>query len=297
MEDLMTHLKIALMLTTLLAQSAFAVCENWTSKKSGTLDRKIISEASGLTASRLKKDKLIWSNDSGGRAELYATGVEGKIERTVALSGFSNSDYEAVASGPCSTNKAESCLYVGDIGDGIGWRSKFKVGIFKENDFWTSTSIRPEKVIEYSKGPSNSEAMVVTNDGKMIIFSKDSSGITEVFELTQAGKISSLGEVNLNNIMDGVRGKGPRVTDASLSSDGKKVLLLTYGDIAEISTELILKPGRGQWRKGVDYNVVKGPDFPQQETITYLTDSSFIVSTESPDGEAPEVRLYSCAKR
>ena len=293
----MTHFKTAIIAIALISNSAFAVCQNWSSKKAGTLDRRIISEASGLTASQIKKGKLIWSNDSGGRAELYATNIAGKVERTVALNGFSNSDYEAVASGPCVSKKSDSCIYVGDIGDGIGWRSKFKIGIFKESDFWASTSIRPEKVIEYSNGPDNSEAMVVTADGKMIIFSKDSSGVMEVFQLTSAGKMTSLGEVNLNNIMDGARGKGPRVTDASLSADGKKVLLLTYGDIAEISTELLMKPSRKEWRKGVDYNVVKGPGFPQQETITYVTDSSFVVSTESPDGDAPEVRLYSCAKR
>lgn len=293
----MTHIKTAIIAAIFITNSAFAVCQNWTSKKAGALDRRIISEASGLTASRMKKDKLIWSNDSGGRSELYVTGLTGKVERTVALSGFSNSDFEAVASGPCISKKSESCIYVGDIGDGIGWRSRFKVGVFKESDFWNSTSISPERVLEYSNGPDNSEAMIVTADGKIILFSKDSSGITEIFQLTSAGKMTNLGEVDLNKIMEGARGKGPRITDASLSSDGKKVLLLTYGDIAEVSTDLLLKPSRNAWKKGVDYNVVKGPGFPQQETITYVTDSSFVVSTESPDGDAPEVRLYSCAKR
>ncbi len=294
----MTHFKTAIIATALISSSAFAVCQNWTSKKAGILDRRVISEASGLTASQMKKDKLIWSNDSGGRSELYATNMAGKVERTVALSGFSNSDYEALASGPCLSKKTDSCIYVGDIGDGIGWRSNFKVGIFKESDFWANTSIRPEKVLEYSNGPDNSEAMIVTKDGKIILFSKDSSGITEVYQMTSSGKMSLLGKVNLNNILDESRGKGPRVTDASLSVDGKKVLLLTYGDIAEISIDLLLKPeSRREWKKGVDYNIVKGPGLPQQETISYTADHSFIVSTESPDGDAPAVLLYSCAKR
>lgn len=295
----MKNMKVALVVSALLAQTtASAVCQQWTSKKNGTLDRRTISEASGLTASRMKADKLIWSNDSGGRAELYATNLSGKVEKTVSLSGFSNSDYEAVASGPCPTKKTDSCLYVGDIGDGIGWRSNFKIGIFSEADFWANTSIRPLKVLEYSNGPDNSEAMVVTNDAKIIVFSKDSSGITEVYSMTAStGRMSLLGEVNLNNILDEARGKGPRVTDASISSDGKRILLLTYGDIAEINSDLLLKPSRKEWRKGVDYNVVKGPGLPQQETITYVNDKSFVVSTESPDGDAPAVMLYSCGGR
>lgn len=289
--------------TVLLVFSAQAnaVCQKWTAKKSGTLNQRIIDEASGLTRSVLKKGMFIWSNDSGGKAELYATGIDGKVTRTVSLNGFPNTDYEAVSNGPCLSNKAEHCVYVGDIGDGIGWRSRFKIGIFKESDFWSKTSISPEKVIEYSypNGAENAEGMVVSSDGKIVIFSKDNSGVTQVYSLSATGLVTRLGEVNLNQVLEGARGKGPRITDASLSADGKKVLLLTYGDIAEINAELLFNPGsRRSWRKGQDYNVIKGPGLPQQETIAYLEgDDSFIVSTESPEGDAPAVYLYTCGKR
>jgi hypothetical protein len=287
----------ALMLTT----QADAVCGKWTAKQSGSLDKRIIDEASGLIASKVKKEKFIWSNDSGGRSELYATGVSGKVERTVSLSGFSNTDFEAIANGPCISKKSENCIYVGDIGDGIGWRSTFKIGIFKENDFWTKTSIKPEKVISFSypKGAENAEGMIVTRDGKITIFSKDSSGITQIYQLTSTERISHLGQVDLNKVLEGSRGKGPRITDASLSADEKRTLLLTYGDIVEVNTNLLLNPqSRRAWQRGTDYTVIKGPGLPQQETISYTeADNSFIVSTESPDGNAPAVLLYSCQSR
>ena len=59
----------------LLQASAEAACTKWTSKKVGTLDTQVIDEASGLTASKTKPGKFIWSNDSGGSSELYATDI------------------------------------------------------------------------------------------------------------------------------------------------------------------------------------------------------------------------------
>jgi hypothetical protein len=283
-----------------LTFNALAICDNWTSKKIGSLETRTISEASGLVASKLEVGKLIWSNDSGGSAALFASGVDGKIIRSVGLKGFSNLDFEALALGPCIENKKESCIYVGDIGDGIGWRSNFKIGVFKEADFWKSTSISPEATINYSypKGDENAEAMFVTADGKIIVLSKNGNGLSQIYHIETNARVTHLGQIDLNQIVEGFRGKGPRITDASLSLDGSKVLLLTYGDVVEVSSSLILKPAaRTTWKKGTDYAVVKGPGLSQQETITYTDDGSFIVSTEIGDGNTADIYSYSCKAR
>jgi hypothetical protein len=290
-------LKTTLVTGMMIASSyTFAVCSSWTSVKVGALDNRIINEASGLTASAIQKDKFIWSNDSGSRAELFATGKDGKIIRTVRVNGLSNNDWEAVSSGPCPSNKAESCLYVGDIGDGIGWTSSFKIGIFKEADFWSMPSISPEKVVGYS-AKMNAEGMIVTPEGKIIIFSKHESGKTQIVLVDSiTGKSASAGTLDLNPLIAGARGKGPRITDASLSPEGDKVLILTYGDILEIHMDVLNRTlSSKEWRKGIDFNVIKGPALPQQETIAYAHSSkAFVVSTESPDGDVPPVLLYSC---
>ena len=281
----------------ILSTHSLAVCSSWTSAKVGSLDKKVIDEASGLITSTLQNDKLIWSNDSGNSAELFATGKDGKIIRTVRLNGMGNEDFEALSIGPCPSNKADSCIYVGDIGDGMGWRSTFQIGIFKESDFWSKTSINPEKTISYSASRTNAEGMIVTPEGKIFIFSKDESGISKILMIDSlTGKLTNPGLIDLNPLMSGARGKGPRITDASLSPDGDKVLILTYGDILEVNMDtLISNLASKQWRKGIDFNVIKGPSLPQQETITYTkSDNDFIVSSESPDGEVPPVLLYSC---
>jgi hypothetical protein len=287
---------------TVLAFSiqSFAVCNKWTSKKIGSLETRTVSEASGLVASKLETGKLIWSNDSGGSASLFSSGADGKISRSVSVKGFSNTDYEALAIGPCPETKNESCIYIGDIGDGIGWRSNFKIGVFKEADFWKSTSISPVAVINYSypKGDENAEGMFVTPDGKIIVLSKNGDGFSQIYQVESSARVTHLGQIDLNQIVPAARGKGPRVTDASLSSDGSKVLLLTYGDIIEVNSQLVTKPqARTAWKKGTDYSVIQGPGLSQQETITYTSPDSFIVSTEIGDGSTADIISYSCEKR
>ena len=281
------------------AQAQAYVCTQWSPVKLGTLQRDTISEASGMVVSNLQKDKFIWTNDSGNSSDLYATDKVGKVVRTVRLNNFSNSDFEALSLGPCPSNRAESCIYVGDIGDGMGWRSSFKIGIFKEKDFFSSTSISPEKVINYSypNGAQNAESMVVTAEGKIHIFSKNESGVTQIYAIDSvSSKISHLGQVSIKGIVADARGKGPRLTDASLSADNKRLLLLTYGDILEVDFDLFVSatPSKS-WRKGIDFNVIKGPAFPQQETITYVNaEGAFAMSTESPNGEAQDIIAYTC---
>lgn len=290
--NLASRLCLAFLVTT---QYSFAICNEWSSKKIGNLDNKIINEASGLVTSALQKGKLIWSNDSGGDSALFATNIDGKFIKMVKLVGFNNTDFEAIASGPCPSNQSDTCLYVGDIGDGIGWRSDFKVGIFKESDFWASSSIKPEQVINFSypSRANNAEAMVVTPEGKILILTK-TEGSSQVFSLDLEGKVTKLAQVELTGIIGKSRGKEPRITDADVSKDGDKVLILTYGDILEVSMASLVGVSSKNWIKGVDFNVVKGPSLPQQETIVYTADESFIVSTESPDSTPPEIHAYTC---
>lgn len=286
-------------LGVLLTASAYgSICSEWTSAKIGTL-QSTVGEASGLIQSALKPTQLIWTNDSGNKAELYATGADGKVTRSVSLSGFSNTDFEALASGPCTLNKADSCIYVGDIGDGIGWRSSFKIGIFKESDFWSKTQIQPEKVIQYSypSRAENAEALVVSHQGIIYVFSKDDGGVSQIYSINSLNsKISHHGGVNFNGMIGNYRGKGPRITDASLSNDNKRLLLLTYTDIVEVDFDLFISAAPSkQWRKGIDFNLIKGPALDQQETITYVdSERSFLVSTENPEGNPQSIMNYTC---
>lgn len=293
----MTFSKVTITAALISASSmALAICPNYTGMKIGQLDRNTISEASGVSASHLQPGKILWSNDSGNSGTIYASTMDGKIGRTVKLENFRNVDMEALAIGPCPSNRADKCIFVGDIGDYIGGRSDFKIGIFKEKDFWASTSISPEKTLTYQASRINAEAMVVLPNGQVLIFTKHESGITQLLVIDSVtGKTSAHAQFDLNPVIKGARGKGPRITDASLSPEGDRILLLTYGDILEVSLKALeMKVAPSQWKKGVDYTLVAGPQLPQQETIAYVNSKEFIVSTESPDGDVPPVIGYSC---
>jgi hypothetical protein len=275
---------------------AQAVCKSWKSSRAGNLDRSKISEASGLTYSKNRPGAYFWVNDSGNSSEIHATQENGTAIKTVSVSGFGNTDWEALATGPCPRNPAESCIYVGDLGDGIGWRSNFKIGVFSETEFWNSSRLTPQATVEFSYpgNADNSEAFIVTPKGEIVILSKDSSGVTEVFTVDLSGRVKMIGGMNLNRIIAPARDKAPRVTDASLSADGKSVLILTYGDILELSLEKLMTASVGV--AGKDHTVIKGPGFSQQETLTYsASGNKFIVSSESPDGDHPTITAYECA--
>ncbi|WP_408098908.1 hypothetical protein ACJVC5_08310 [Peredibacter sp. HCB2-198] len=293
MRNLLMSSVVALTMTS----SAFAICPQWTAKRVGSLDKNMIDEASGLVTSVLQKGKFIWVNDSGAEPVLYATGMDGKVVRKVKMANFPNTDFEAMAMGPCPSNRGESCIYVGDIGSGMGWRSSLKIGIFKEKDFWSFGSIRPEYVIEtkYPNGVNNSEAMVVTPEGQILFLSK-AEGNTQIFVIAPNGRMSLVASVDTTKMLTGTRGKGPLITDAAISPDGDKLLMLSYSDIIEVNLKSLVGITQRQWKPGVDFNVIKGPGLPQQETVTYDGQNSFIISSESEeeaDG-APQIYSYTC---
>lgn len=288
--------RILIALIILGMSEAQAVCKNWTSSRAGNLDRSKISEASGLTYSKNRPGVFFWINDSGNSSEIHATQENGTAVKTVTVSGFRNTDWEALATGPCPRNPAESCIYVGDLGDGIGWRSNFKIGVFSETDFWNSTRLSPQATVDFSYpgNANNSEAFIVTPKGEIIVLSKDSSGVSEIFTVDLSGRVKMVGALNLNRVLAPARDKAPRITDASLSADGKSVLILTYGDILEVSLEKLLTASVGV--AGKDHTVIKGPGFSQQETLSYsAAGNKFLVSTESENGEPTPIMTYECS--
>jgi hypothetical protein len=241
---------------------------------------------------------LIWNNDSGGSSALHASGADGKIIKTVSLNGFQNIDYEAMALGPCPDRAAESCIYLGDIGDNREWRSSYRIGIFKEKDFWTKNSIMPMSVITYNYPNQNfnAESMIVTPEGKIIVFTKNKSGVSRIFEVSLNVEVKEIGEIDVKKLT-GSEGRNALLTDASLSPDRKRILLLTYDKIIEFDVSAVLKNTGRIPIKEEDYAVIQGPGLVQQETITYVTNDSFLVSTETKNDGVADIFLYRCTDK
>jgi hypothetical protein len=299
--------KISLVISSLIISNiAIAnICEKWTTPVKTGQHTRALSEVSGLATSMLKKDHYIWANDSGSDPILHASMADGIITKSVDLRNFSNRDFEAVEQGVCPNSINESCIFVSDTGNNSGFRPKSKIAVFREVDFWNSSSIQPILIKEF-RTRKNFEAMVINENGEAILFSKNKSGRSEMFKLNFLNNRSDLvqtGTLDMNYILEGHPSEDMRITDASYSKENGTILLLTYGDIIEVSAQNIFENTNIlQWVEGKDYKRIKSPknaNLTQKETVAYSTDQdNFIISSESESSwlPPPAIYQYSCVK-
>lgn len=82
----------------------------------GLVDHSLIPEGSGLAASRRHPGILYTHDDHGGKNQIFALdATNARLRATFTISGATNHDWEDVAVGTCGQ---ETCIYIGDIGDG-----------------------------------------------------------------------------------------------------------------------------------------------------------------------------------
>lgn len=92
-------------------------------------DERIV-EASGLAASRRHPGLYYTHNDSGGAAEVYLVGDDGRTRLTIVLDGAENVDWEDIAIAPGQAGDRDVC--VADIGDNKARRREIAVYRFPE---------------------------------------------------------------------------------------------------------------------------------------------------------------------
>jgi hypothetical protein len=89
----------------------------------GKVTSSVITEVSGLAASRRHNDVLYTHNDSGGKSRIFAIdATSGQRRATITISGAESVDWEDIAAGPCPGGQGH-CIYIGDIGGNSGRRA------------------------------------------------------------------------------------------------------------------------------------------------------------------------------
>lgn len=155
-----------------------------------------LRESSGVAASR-RTPGLFWThNDSGGDPVIYGVHPGHGVVARLVLTGASNRDWEDIDLGPCPPPSTETCLYVGDIGDNLGLRSRVSVLIVEEPaweegvlDGDAAGSAAPREVpwrqvdAVYPDGPRDAEALAVTEGGVLYVVSKGAGGSHDVYRL------------------------------------------------------------------------------------------------------------------
>ena len=141
-----------------------------------------VEESSGAVAAYDSAAMAWMINDSGNPASLFLVQTsDGSVLQELALEGVQNVDWEDVAG--YQDTLGQRWLYIADIGDNLGLRSKVQVYRFQEPDLsalpldGTQMAWIPQQLdtleLTYPGGGRDAEALFIDpNDGELYVISK-----------------------------------------------------------------------------------------------------------------------------
>ena len=297
---------LLVVVATLTAQAR--LCQEWGAVEEwGGLDTRLLPEASGLAISAQYSGRLYHINDSGNQPIVVMTDRTGRTQGQFRLKDMKFVDTEEMALGPCGK---VTCLYIGDIGDNRADRDSVEIAWLPEKkQFAAAESILGLKRLYYPDRPHNAEAMVVIPNGDLFIFTKGiGKGAKKVAEPSYVFRLSAedlhsaaasatlekVAEIDLPKILKGYDPIDQVVTGASVSSDGKTVLLLSYRHVLELEWDF-QSPLRLRKGKGGNYRLLDFDYLRQQEAISYWPGTpDFIVTTESDGQDVAPILHTTC---
>ena len=197
---------------------------------------RLITESSGVAASRAQPGVLWTFNDSGNDPILFATDTRGRDRATFRVAGATNEDWEAITLGACGRRQ---CLFIGDIGDNDNRRRDVVIYRVPEPRVSGGRRATPATAaatalhIRYPDGPHDAESLIMTRTGDLLIITK--SGKHPQLYRVPAGAwgthrtvtADSLGPLPIDTDMKSFR----LVTDAAIAPDGVRVAVRTYREI------------------------------------------------------------------
>jgi hypothetical protein len=232
----------------------------YTSKQIGRLCDDIV-ESSGFAVA---DGRALWTINDSGPARLWKVRFSGGCSPH-DIDGAEVVDWEALAA-------FEGHLFIGDIGDNLGQRPDIVVYRVASDDPSSGTLTYR---FAYPRGPRDAESMMIDPaSGDLYIVSKGPrptifrapaplrAGTTTVLE--------RIGRLGIDEIV-------PGPTDAAVSSDGKRIVFVTYLGAYEIDVEdRTFADALLEGLRGVALPVVE-----QREAVTYgRTGRSFYWTSE-----------------
>lgn len=192
---------------------------------------KRIHESSGVAAS-LAHPGIYWTVNDGGPPAIFAFDRTGKARGYWRVTKARCFDWEALAIGP------DGQLYVGDIGDNLRRRKEIIVYRVKEPDPSRSSAATSPAIpirLRYPDGSHDAEAMLVhPRTGAIYIVTKARGRDAETLVFRASPPFASginnmelVAELNLPN-QSAITLMTGRITDASISADGRSVILCDY---------------------------------------------------------------------
>ncbi len=257
-------------------------------EETGTFGAGYLNESSGVAVSRLQPGVLWTHNDSGDRALIYATNLEGADLGRFRVRGADSEDWEDIALGPCPDDSDDSaCLYIADTGDNEGKRSRGVIYVVAEPEVSSETTdveTRTERAhqlrIRYPDGPKNVEALAVTPGGDVLLITKGSRGPVLLYTIPARKTHERSVKLNAADTLPifSARRFGNLVTAAAVSPSGQLLVVRTYTHLYFFEPD-----GDAGWRSRGDPCGI-GLRQPQGEAVDFLDDIEVVLTSESALG-------------
>ncbi|MBS7233106.1 hypothetical protein KHA90_18950 [Flavobacterium psychroterrae] len=240
---------------------------------------KKLKEVSGITY--FPESNLIYTlEDSGNKNAIYAINSNGKIAKTITISNATNVDWEDI------TKDKSGNLYIGDFGNNDNERKDLCIYKVNKNQLNKDLAVAEYKVSfsypEQTEFPPKKKELFYDVEGffehgnYFYLFTKNRSkgfdGTAFIYKILNAPgtqKATKIGEFktcdNYNHCV---------LTSATISPDGKKVVLLSHDKI------VLFKGYKGDlFHKGTQTEI-KLNHFSQKEAIVFKDNNTLLIADE-----------------
>jgi hypothetical protein len=240
---------------------------------------KKLKEVSGITY--FPETNLIYTlEDSGNANKIYALNSAGKIDKTITITNAENVDWEDI------TKDKKGNIYIGDFGNNDNERRDLCIYKVAKNELNKENAVSEYKISfsypEQTEFPPKKKELFYDVEGffeyqnYFYLFTKNRSkgfdGTAFIYKILNAPgtqKATKIGEFktcdNYNHCV---------LTSATISPDGKKVVLLSHDKV------VLLKGFKGDlFHKGTQTEI-KLNHFSQKEAIVFKDNNTLFVADE-----------------
>jgi len=240
---------------------------------------KKLKEVSGITY--FPETNLIYAlEDSGNKNAIYALNSEGKVAKTITISNATNVDWEDI------TKDKSGNIYIGDFGNNDNERRDLCIYKVNKNQLNKDVAVAEYKISfsypEQTEFPPKKKEMFFDVEGffelgnYFYLFTKNRSknfdGTAFIYKILNAPgtqKATKIGEFKTcNNYNHCV------LTSATISPDGKKVVLLSHDKI------VLFKGYKADLFHKGSQTEIKLNDFSQKEAIVFKDNNTLLIADE-----------------
>jgi len=254
---------------------------------------KKLKEVSGITY--LPESNLLYTlEDRGNPNKIYALNAEGEIEKTITITNAENIDWEDI------TKDKDNNLYIGDFGNNDNKRQDLCIYKINNNELNKENALSEYKISfsypEQKDFPPKKKEMFYDVEGffehqnYFYLFTKNRSkgfdGTAFIYKIPNAAgtqKATKIGEFktcdNYNHCV---------LTSASISPDGKKIVVLSHDKI------VLFENFQGDsFHKGTQTQINLN-HFSQKESVVFKDNNTLLIADEKTsklDGNVYEFKL------